>query len=83
MFTAAVEVNTAAEPRFGPSLAACGSQLYRSRFARRRASSRRSALVLDRSPATTYEFKVTVRDFFGNTNQSNVVTVTTPAATDC
>jgi len=42
----------------------------------------RSALVLDRSPATTYEFKVTVRDYFGNTNQSNVVTVTTPAATD-
>ena len=42
----------------------------------------RSALVLDRSPARTYEFKVTVRDFFGNTNQSNVVTVTTPAATD-
>ena len=42
----------------------------------------RSALVLDRSPATTYTFKVTVRDFFGNTNQSNVVTVTTPAATD-
>ena len=42
----------------------------------------RSALVLDRSPARTYEFKVTVRDFFGNTNQSNVVTVTTPAVTD-
>ena len=42
----------------------------------------RSALVLDRSPARTYEFTVTVRDFFGNTNQSNVVTVTTPAATD-
>jgi len=42
----------------------------------------RSALVLDRSPATTYELKVTVRDFFGNTSQSNVVTVTTPAATD-
>jgi Fibronectin type III domain len=42
----------------------------------------RSALVLDRSPATTYELEVTVRDFFGNTNQSNVVTVTTPAATD-
>jgi hypothetical protein len=42
----------------------------------------RSALVLDRSPATAYEFEVTVRDYFGNTNQSNVVTVTTPAATD-
>ena len=25
---------------------------------------------------------MTVRDFFGNTNQSNAVTVTTPAATD-
>ena len=42
----------------------------------------RSALVLDRSPATTYTLQVTVRDFFGNTNQSNVVTVTTPAVTD-
>ena len=41
-----------------------------------------SALVLDRAPATTYEFQVTVRDFFGNTNQSNVLTVTTPPATD-
>jgi len=41
-----------------------------------------SALVLDRAPATTYEFQVTVRDYFGNTNQSNVVTVTTPAVTD-
>jgi hypothetical protein len=42
----------------------------------------RSALVLDRSPATTYTLQVTVRDFFDNTNQSNVVTVTTPATTD-
>ena len=42
----------------------------------------RSGLVLDRSPATTYVFKVTVRDYFGNTNESNVVTVTTPAVTD-
>jgi hypothetical protein len=41
-----------------------------------------SALVLDRSPSTTYQLQVTVRDFFGNTNQSNVVTVTTPAVTD-
>ena len=41
-----------------------------------------SALVLDRAPATTYEFQVTVRDYFGNTNASNVVTVTTPAVTD-
>ena len=42
----------------------------------------RSALVLDRSPATTYTLKVTVRDYFGNTNESNVVTVTTPGVTD-
>lgn len=41
-----------------------------------------SALVLDRSPSTTYHLQVTVRDYFGNTNQSNVVTVTTPAVTD-
>lgn len=41
-----------------------------------------SALVLDRSPSTTYQLQVTVRDSFGNTNQSNVVTVTTPAVTD-
>lgn len=42
----------------------------------------RSALVLDRSPSTTYVFKVTVRDGYGNTNESNVVTVTTPGVTD-
>jgi len=41
-----------------------------------------SALVLDRTPSTTYHLQVTVRDYFGNTNQSNVVTVTTPAVTD-
>jgi hypothetical protein len=41
-----------------------------------------SALVLDRTPSTTYDLQVTVRDYFGNTNQSNVVTVTTPAVTD-
>jgi chitodextrinase len=41
-----------------------------------------SALVLDRAPSTTYDLQVTVRDHFGNTNQSNVVTVTTPAATE-
>ena len=41
-----------------------------------------SALVLDRAPGTTYELQVTVRDFFGNTNRSNVLTVTTPAVTD-
>jgi chitodextrinase len=42
----------------------------------------RSALVLDRSPSTTYTFQVTARDYFGNTSASNVLTVTTPAATD-
>jgi chitodextrinase len=42
----------------------------------------RSALVLDLSPSTTYTFQVTVRDYFGNTNESNVVTVTTPPVTD-
>ena len=41
-----------------------------------------SALVLDRTPSTTYHLQVTVRDYFGNTNASNVVTVTTPAVTD-
>ncbi len=41
-----------------------------------------SALVLDRTPSTTYNLQVTVRDYFGNTNRSNVVTVTTPAATE-
>ena len=41
-----------------------------------------SALVLDRTPSTTYNLQVTVRDNFGNTNRSNVVTVTTPAATE-
>lgn len=38
-----------------------------------------SALILDRLPSTTYDLQVTVRDYFGNTNQSNVITVTTPA----
>ena len=42
----------------------------------------RSATVLDRSPSTTYVFKVTVRDLSGNTAESNVVTVTTPPKTD-
>jgi hypothetical protein len=42
----------------------------------------RSALVLDRAPSTTYVFKVTVRDRYGNTAESNVVSVTTPAVTD-
>ena len=42
----------------------------------------RWALVLDRSPQTAYTFQVSVRDYFGNTNQSNAVTVTTSAVTD-
>ena len=41
-----------------------------------------SSLLLDRSPSTTYSFQVRVRDYFGNTAQSNVVTVTTPAVTE-
>jgi hypothetical protein len=41
-----------------------------------------SALVLDRTPATAYTFQVTVRDYFGNTSASNVVSVTTPGVTD-
>jgi len=42
----------------------------------------REALVLDLSPSTTHTFQVTVRDYFGNSNASNVLSVTTPAATD-
>ena len=42
----------------------------------------RSALVLDRSPSTTYVFKVRVRDGYGNTAESNAVSVTTPAVTE-
>jgi hypothetical protein len=34
------------------------------------------------SPSTTYTFKVTVRDYYGNTAESNALSVTTPAATD-
>jgi chitodextrinase len=41
-----------------------------------------SALVLDRTPSTGYTFQITVRDYFGNTAASNVVSVTTPAVTD-
>jgi hypothetical protein len=33
-------------------------------------------------PSTTHTFKVTARDYFGNTVESNVLTVTTPAKTD-
>jgi chitodextrinase len=42
----------------------------------------RSATVLDLSPETTYEFRVTARDGYGNSTQSNVLSVTTPAVTD-
>ena len=42
----------------------------------------RGSTVLDLSPATTYVFKVSVRDHFGNTAESNVLSVTTPAVTD-
>jgi chitodextrinase len=42
----------------------------------------RSATVLDRTPGTTYVFKVTVRDYFGNTAESNALSVTTPVVTD-
>jgi hypothetical protein len=41
-----------------------------------------SATFLDLRPSTTHVYKVKVRDFFGNTAESNSVTVTTPAATD-
>jgi chitodextrinase len=34
------------------------------------------------TPSTTYEFKVTARDRYFNTVESNVLSVTTPAATD-
>jgi hypothetical protein len=33
-------------------------------------------------PSTTHTFKVTARDYFGNTVESNVLSVTTPAKTD-
>ena len=42
----------------------------------------RAATVLDLAPETTYVFKVTVRDYFGNTAESNVVSATTPEVTD-
>ena len=38
--------------------------------------------VLDLAPSTTHVFKVVVRDQSGNTAESNVLTVTTPAAVD-
>jgi hypothetical protein len=41
-----------------------------------------SATVFDLSPSTTYAFQVTARDFFGNSAGSNVLTVTTPPASN-
>ncbi len=41
-----------------------------------------SATLLYLTPSTTYVFKVTARDASGNTVTSNVLSVTTPAATD-
>jgi fibronectin type III domain protein len=40
------------------------------------------ATILYLTPGTTHEFRVTARDSFGNAVQSNVLSVTTPAATD-
>ena len=42
----------------------------------------RERTVLDLSPATTYSFTITARDAYGNSVDSNVLSVTTPAATD-
>jgi chitodextrinase len=42
----------------------------------------RGYTVLYLSPQTTYTFEVTARDAAGNTARSNVLSVTTPAATD-
>jgi chitodextrinase len=41
-----------------------------------------SFTVLRLVPQTTHTFRISVRDFFGNTAESNAVTVTTPAVTD-
>lgn len=41
-----------------------------------------SNFVLDLQPSSTHTFQVKVGDAFGNTNQSNVLTVTTPPVTD-
>jgi len=42
----------------------------------------RTHTALDLQPSSTHSFQVTVRDSFGNANQSNVLTVTTPPVTD-
>jgi chitodextrinase len=41
-----------------------------------------SATILRVAPETTHDFKVIVRDFFGNTAESNTLSVTTPAVTE-
>jgi len=41
-----------------------------------------SALVLHLAPESTHDLKVVVRDFFGNTAESNTIDVTTPAVTE-
>lgn len=42
----------------------------------------RAATLLHLTPSTTYEFRVTARDGNGNSVQSNLLSVTTPAVTD-
>ena len=41
-----------------------------------------SATIVRVAPETTHDFKVIVRDFFGNTAESNTLMVTTPAVTE-
>jgi hypothetical protein len=40
-----------------------------------------STVIPHLSPSSTHVFKVVARDYFGNTAESNVLTVTTPSAT--
>jgi len=42
----------------------------------------RARTILDLVPATTYSFRIEASDVYGNSVQSNLLTVTTPAATD-
>jgi chitinase len=42
----------------------------------------RETTILDLAPSTTHTFKITARDGFGNVVESNILSVTTPAATD-
>jgi chitodextrinase len=42
----------------------------------------RERTVLDLSPSTTYSFKITASDAYGNSVDSNLLSVTTPGATD-